>query len=76
MAVERLIRLAEGAGPSPTHLAMAFAVTSAIIGPRTMEHPDDEVLDQIVPPGTGIGPIAASCTSRAIARPAAERAAA
>ena len=57
-----------------THLAMAFAiahpgVTSAIIGPRTMEQLDDllagvdvrltdEILDQIdeiVPPGTDVG---------------------
>ncbi len=45
-AVERLIPLAEGAGLSLTHLAMAFAiahpgVTSAIIGPRTAEHLED-----------------------------------
>jgi len=58
-----------------THLAMAFAiahpgVTSAIIGPRTMEQLDDllagadvtlddEVLDridEIAPPGTDAGP--------------------
>ncbi|WP_026930889.1 aldo/keto reductase [Glycomyces tenuis] len=73
-AVERLIPVAEGAGVPLTHLAMAFTiahpgVTSAIIGPRTMEHLDDllagveltltdEVLDQIdaiVPPGTDVG---------------------
>ena len=62
-AVEQLIPLADKAGMSLTHLAMAFAiahpgVTSAIIGPRTMEHLDDllagaevtlddEILDQI-----------------------------
>ncbi|WNV86078.1 aldo/keto reductase [Umezawaea sp. Da 62-37] len=62
-AVERLIPLAEEAGMSLTHLAMAFTiahpdVTSAIIGPRTAEHLedvlagagtvlDDEVLDAI-----------------------------
>jgi aryl-alcohol dehydrogenase-like predicted oxidoreductase len=45
-AVERLIPLAEQAGLPMTHLAMAFAishpgVTSAIIGPRTMEQLDD-----------------------------------
>lgn len=44
--VEQLIPVAQGAGMSLTHLAMAFAiahpgVTSAIIGPRTMEHLDD-----------------------------------
>jgi aryl-alcohol dehydrogenase-like predicted oxidoreductase len=62
-AVERLIPLAEQAGLSLTHLAMAFViahpgVTSAIIGPRTMSHLDDllagaevtvadEILDRI-----------------------------
>ena len=45
-AVEALIPVAEKAGLSLTHLAMAFAVahpgvTSAIIGPRTPEHLDD-----------------------------------
>ncbi|MFD9735450.1 aldo/keto reductase [Umezawaea sp. NPDC059074] len=61
--VERLVPLADGAGLSLTHLAMAFAtthpgVTSAIIGPRTAEQLDDllagadvtlddEVLDRI-----------------------------
>ncbi|MFI7613640.1 aldo/keto reductase [Nonomuraea terrae] len=73
-AVEELIPLAQDAGIPLTHLAMAFAiahpgVTSAIIGPRTMEQLDgllagvevtltDEVLDridEIVPPGTDIG---------------------
>ncbi|WP_326597009.1 aldo/keto reductase [Streptomyces brevispora] len=72
--VEQLIPVAQDAGMSLTHLAMAFAiahpgVTSAIIGPRTMEHLDDllagagaalsdEVLDRIdaiVPPGTDVG---------------------
>ncbi|MGP3921258.1 aldo/keto reductase [Nonomuraea sp. 10N515B] len=73
-AVEQIIPLAERAGLPMTHLAMAFAiahpgVTSAIIGPRTMEQLDDllagvdvtlsdEILDQIdeiVPPGTDVG---------------------
>ncbi|MFI7642469.1 aldo/keto reductase [Nonomuraea sp. NPDC049400] len=73
-AVEQLIPLAQDAGMPLTHLAMAFAiahpgVTSAITGPRTMEHLDDllagvdvtltdEILDridEIVPPGTDIG---------------------
>jgi aryl-alcohol dehydrogenase-like predicted oxidoreductase len=73
-AVEQLLPLAEDAGMPLTHLAMAFAishpgVTSAIIGPRTMEHLDsllagvdvrltDEILDridEIVPPGTDVG---------------------
>ena len=73
-AVEQLIPLAEEAGLSLTHMAMAFVmahpgVTSAILGPRTMQHLDDllagadirlsdEVLDRIdaiVPPGTDVG---------------------
>jgi aryl-alcohol dehydrogenase-like predicted oxidoreductase len=73
-AVEKLIPLAAEAGLPMTHLAMAFAiahpgVTSAIIGPRTMEQLDDllagvdvrltdEILDridEIVPPGTDVG---------------------
>ncbi len=73
-AVEQIIPLAEEAGLPMTHLAMAFAiahpgVTSAIIGPRTMEQLDDllagvdvtlsdEILDRIdgiVPPGTDVG---------------------
>jgi aryl-alcohol dehydrogenase-like predicted oxidoreductase len=72
-AVEALTKVAADAGCSLTHLAMAFvlehpAVTSAIIGPRTIEQLDDllagaevrldpEVLDridEIVPPGTSI----------------------
>ncbi len=73
-AVERLIPLAAQAGVPMTHLAMAFAVshpgvTSAIIGPRTMEQLDDVLasvdvtltddmldrIDEIVPPGTDVG---------------------
>jgi aryl-alcohol dehydrogenase-like predicted oxidoreductase len=73
-AVEQLIPLAQDAGMSLTHMAMAFTiahpgVTSAIIGPRTMDHLDDllagaeitltgEILDRIdaiVPPGTDVG---------------------
>ncbi|QHY96289.1 Aldo/keto reductase family protein [Streptomyces sp. S4.7] len=45
-AVERLLPLAEQAGLSLTHMALAFAithpgVTAAVIGPRTMVHLDD-----------------------------------
>ena len=73
-AVEKIIPLADEAGLPMTHLAMAFAVshpgvTSAILGPRTMEQLDDllaslevglsdEILDRIdkiVPPGTDVG---------------------
>ena len=71
--VESLLALAADAGISLTHLAMAFvlehpAVTSAIIGPRTMEQLtdvldgadtrlSDEVLDRIdelVPAGSNV----------------------
>jgi aryl-alcohol dehydrogenase (NADP+) len=77
-AVERLIVIAEQAGLSMTHMAMAFVmahpgVTSAILGPRTMQHLDDllagaevvltdEILDRIddvVAPGTDAGPMGA-----------------
>jgi aryl-alcohol dehydrogenase-like predicted oxidoreductase len=72
--VEQLIPLAEEAGLSLTHMALAFVmahsgVTSAILGPRTMQHLDDllagaevrlsddvmDRIDQIVPPGTDVG---------------------
>jgi aryl-alcohol dehydrogenase-like predicted oxidoreductase len=72
--VEQIVPIAEKAGIKLTHLAMAFAiahpgVTSAIIGPRTMEQLDDllagaglivsdELLDEIdaiVPPGIDVG---------------------
>jgi len=74
--VERLIPLAQGAGMSLMHMALGFvvahpAVTSAIIGPRTMEQLDgllagaevvldDELLDridEIVPPGVDVAPL-------------------
>jgi len=72
-AVEELLTVAGKAGVSLTHLAHAFVlehpdVTSAIIGPRTMEQLDDalagadvrldedtlDAIDDIVPPGTEI----------------------
>jgi len=75
-AVEQLIPVAESAEITLMHMALAFvishpAVTSAIIGPRTMEHLDgllaganvrltDDVLDkidQIVPPGSDVAPL-------------------
>jgi aryl-alcohol dehydrogenase-like predicted oxidoreductase len=77
--IEQLIRLAQDAGLSLTHMAMAFAVahpavTSAIIGPRTIEHLDDilagaEVtlddgllgrIDDIVLPGVDVGSVEAA----------------
>lgn len=73
-AIEQLIVVAEQAGLSLTHMSMAFAVahpavTSAILGPRTMEQLDDllagaevvlsdeilDQIDQIVPPGADVG---------------------
>jgi aryl-alcohol dehydrogenase-like predicted oxidoreductase len=74
--VEELIPVAEEAGIKLTHLAMAFAiahpgVTSAIIGPRTMDQLDDllagahlaltddilDKIDAIVAPGTDVSPL-------------------
>jgi aryl-alcohol dehydrogenase (NADP+) len=86
-AIEQLIPLAEDAGLSLTHLAMAFVmahpgVTSAILGPRTMQHLDDllvganvvlkddilDRIDQIVPPGTDVGPLPAAYNPPAVAQ--------
>ena len=91
-AVEQIIPLAEQAGLPMPHLAMAFAiahpgVTSAIIGPRTMEHLDDllagvdvtlsdEILDridEIVPPGTDVGTLDMAYRPPAIQRPSLRR---
>ncbi len=71
--VEELLEVASSAGVSLTHLAHAFvlehpAITSAIIGPRTMEQLDDvlagadvrldeatlDAIDAIVQPGTDV----------------------
>jgi aryl-alcohol dehydrogenase (NADP+) len=84
-AVERLIPVAQEVGLSLTHLAMAFVmahpgVTSAILGPRTMEQLDDllvganvvlddatlDRIDAIVPPGTDVGPLQAAYNPPAI----------
>lgn len=73
-AIEQLIPLAREAGLSLTHMALAFVmahpgVTSAILGPRTMQQFDDlftgaevrlsddvlDRIDRIVPPGTDVG---------------------
>jgi aryl-alcohol dehydrogenase-like predicted oxidoreductase len=73
--VEDLVVVAEKAGLSLAHMALAFAVahpavTSAIIGPRTMEQLDDllsaadlrlddevlDAIDEVVEPGTFIEP--------------------
>jgi len=73
--VEQLVRLAEGEGTTLPRLAIAWvlahpAVTSAIIGPRTMEQLEDlldaadlrlggttlDAIDELVPPGTMVDP--------------------
>jgi aryl-alcohol dehydrogenase-like predicted oxidoreductase len=73
--VEELLTLSSHAGVSLTHLAQAWvvqhpAVTSAIIGPRTMEHLTDllagqdvvldaatlDRIDELVAPGTNVNP--------------------
>jgi aryl-alcohol dehydrogenase-like predicted oxidoreductase len=90
-AVDRLAKLADEAGLTLIQLAIAFvirhpAVTSAIIGPRTMDHLEsqlaaadvelpDQVLDQvdeIVPPGVTINPAENGWVSPSLA-PAARR---
>ncbi|MER7861846.1 aldo/keto reductase [Amycolatopsis japonica] len=74
-AVERLVKVADQAGLSLIQLALGFVVahpgvTSAIIGPRTLEHlesqlaaadtvlPSDvlDAIDEIVAPGTDLAP--------------------
>jgi aryl-alcohol dehydrogenase-like predicted oxidoreductase len=74
-AADALARVAEEAGISLIHLALAFvirhpAVTSAIIGPRTMEQLESQLgatdvelpadaldrVDEIVAPGTNVNP--------------------
>lgn len=84
-AIERLVPVAAEAGLSLTHMAMGFViahpgVTSAIIGPRTIEHLDDMLagaevvlddrvldrIDEIVAPGTDAGPIEANYNPPAV----------
>jgi aryl-alcohol dehydrogenase-like predicted oxidoreductase len=91
-AVEELIKIAADAGCSLTHLALAFtlahpAVTSAIIGPRTMDQLtdllgganvalEDDVLDRIdriVPPGTTLNTADAGYQPPSLTDPAARR---
>jgi aryl-alcohol dehydrogenase-like predicted oxidoreductase len=92
-AVERLMPVAQEAGLSLTHMAIAFVlahpgITSAILGPRTMEQFDDllmgadvtlddallDRIDEIVPPGTDIAPLEGSAyTPPAIQVPALRR---
>jgi aryl-alcohol dehydrogenase-like predicted oxidoreductase len=91
-AADRLGRLADEAGIPLIHLALAFVlrhpgVTSAIIGPRTMEQLesqlgardvvlDDDVLDRIdhiVPPGQNLNPADAGWQDPALSTPALRR---
>jgi len=74
-AADKLAGLAAEAGMSLIHLALAFVlshpgITSAIIGPRTMEHLESQLgaadisltpdlldrIDEIVPPGVNLNP--------------------
>jgi aryl-alcohol dehydrogenase-like predicted oxidoreductase len=91
-AVEQLAVLADEAGLSLIQLAIAFvvnhpAVTSAIIGPRTMEHLESQIasaevvltpevldrIDEIVFPGTNINPHDSGYLPPSIADPAQRR---
>ena len=77
--VEQFLPVAKAAGLTLTHMALAFVVahpgvTSAILGPRTMEQFDDLIaaaqvslddatldrIEEIVPPGTDIAPLEGS----------------
>ncbi len=91
-AAEQLAQLAEEVGLSLVQLALAFvtshpAITSAIIGPRTMEHLDSQLsaadvvlepaildrIDQIVPPGTNLNPADGGYEPPALSDPALRR---
>jgi aryl-alcohol dehydrogenase-like predicted oxidoreductase len=91
-AADALAVLAEEAGLSLIHLAIAFvlrhpAVTSAIIGPRTMEQLESQLgaaevtlddalldrIDEIVPPGRNFNPADAGYTPPSVAEPSLRR---
>ncbi|GAB3805858.1 aldo/keto reductase [Micromonospora zhanjiangensis] len=91
-AVDELAALAEQAGLSLIHLAIAFvlehpAVTSAIIGPRTLGHLESQLgaakvtlprdvldrIDAIVPPGTTLNPADAGYQPPSLTDPARRR---
>ena len=84
--IEDLLKVASDAGCSLVHLAVAFvinhpAVTSAIIGPRTMDQLVDQLpaaevrledavldrIDELVPPGTNVNPADAGWMAPSIA---------
>ena len=90
--VEQLIPLAEEAGISLTHLAMAFViahpgVTTALMGPRTMQQLDDllagaevvlsdeplDRIDAIVAPGSDVGQLQTAYHPPAVTTPALRR---
>jgi aryl-alcohol dehydrogenase-like predicted oxidoreductase len=90
-AVEQLAEVADGAGVSLIELAIAFvvnhpAVTSAIIGPRTMEQLDSQIpaadvaldaamldrIDEVVRPGVNLNP-ADTSYGEAVLKPARRR---
>ncbi|MGC4878623.1 aldo/keto reductase [Micromonospora sp. DT43] len=92
VAVEKLAALADEAGLSLIHLAIAFvlehpAVTSAIIGPRTLAHLESQLgatkvtlsadvldrIDAIVAPGTTLNPADAGYQPPALTDPAYRR---
>jgi aryl-alcohol dehydrogenase-like predicted oxidoreductase len=91
-AADQLGRLADEAGMSLVHLALAFvlqhpAVTSAIIGPRTMEQLESQLgatevvlddglldrIDEIVPPGQNLNPSDAGWEHPSLSSPVARR---
>jgi aryl-alcohol dehydrogenase-like predicted oxidoreductase len=90
-AVEQLAQVAEGAGLTLIEIAIAFAVnhpavTSAIIGPRTLEQLDSQItaadvaldaamldrIDEIVSPGVNLNP-ADTSYGEAVLNPARRR---
>jgi aryl-alcohol dehydrogenase-like predicted oxidoreductase len=90
-AVEQLSQLADEAGITLIQMAIGFvlnhpAITSAILGPRTMEHLQSQLaaadvtlsedmldrIDEIVPPGTTVNPVDNSFANPAL-QPAARR---
>ena len=91
-AADKLAGLAAEAGMSLIQLALGFvlshrAVTSAIIGPRTMEHLESQLgvpteglsadlldrIDEIVPPGTNLNPADRGYEPPALTDPAQRR---
>jgi aryl-alcohol dehydrogenase-like predicted oxidoreductase len=91
-AVEQLVKIAEGAGLTLIQLALGFvtahpAVTSAIIGPRTLDHLNSQLaaadtvlstdvldaIDAVVAPGTDLAPEENADTPPALLDPSLRR---